>query len=68
VINIKNIKKTDKITVLPDIKVNIILNENPKGKGGNVDSDDSDTENNVYMKFKFLLEKKFGDIFEITSS
>jgi hypothetical protein len=44
-INIKNNKKIDKITILPDIKMNIILSENHKYK--NNDSDDSDNEINV---------------------
>jgi len=52
-INIKQQKKNDKQPLLPDIKVNIIFNENQKHK--NNDSDDSDYENNkrnmmTYMK------------------
>ena len=44
-INLKNTqKKTDKVSYLPDIKVNIILEANQKNKN---DSDDSDNEINV---------------------
>lgn len=42
-ISIKNQKKAEKNSYLPDIKVNIILNENHKYK--NSDSDDSDNDN-----------------------
>jgi hypothetical protein len=35
----------EKVSYLPDIKVNIILEANQKNKN---DSDDSDNENNVY--------------------
>lgn len=44
-INLKNTqKKVEKVSYLPDIKVNIILEANQKNKN---DSDDSDNENNV---------------------
>ncbi len=46
-INFKNTKKGEKMTILPEIKVNIILNENHKYKSN--DSDDSDNENNVNL-------------------
>jgi len=51
-INVKHSKKNEKISFLPDIKVNIIIDENQKYKN---DSDDSDSENHkrnmlTYMK------------------
>ena len=42
-ITIKNSKKVEKVSYLPDIKVNIILNDNHKYK--NSDSEDSDNDN-----------------------
>jgi hypothetical protein len=54
VITIKNSKKVEKVSYLPDIKVNIILNDNHKYK--NSDSEDSDNDNvkdnNVSLKMR----------------
>jgi hypothetical protein len=48
-INLKNTqKKVEKVSYLPDIKVNIIVEANQKNK---IDSDDSDNENNVFAYF-----------------
>jgi len=48
IINIKNNKKLEKMTILPEIKMNIVMsNENQKFK--NNDSDDSDNE--IHVKF-----------------
>lgn len=47
IINIKNNKKMDKVTILPEIKMNIILSDNQKFK--NNDSDDSDNEIHVRL-------------------
>ena len=53
-INLKNTqKKTEKISYLPDIKVNIILEANQKNKN---DSDDSDNEINVNIIFNLRKE------------
>jgi hypothetical protein len=38
----------EKVSYLPDIKVNIIVEANQKNK---IDSDDSDNENNVFAYF-----------------
>jgi hypothetical protein len=46
IINIKNNKKFEKMTILPEIKMNIILN-NDNLKFKNNDSDDSDNEIHV---------------------
>lgn len=40
------------MNILPDIKVNIIVNENQKHK--NFDSDDSDVENNVFNVYLYV--------------
>ena len=53
-INLKNTqKKVEKVSYLPDIKVNIILEANHKNKN---DSDDSDNENNV--NYKAYVQKR----------
>ena len=52
----KKNKKTYK-QCLPEIKVNIIVNENNVNKMKNVESNDSDKEN---------ITKKFGDFFKAT--
>ena len=59
-INIKQKNKNEKNGILPDIKVNIIYNENEKFK--NNDSDFSDDENNkrnmmTYMKLPQIFGK-----------
>jgi hypothetical protein len=52
IINIKNNKKLEKMTILPEIKMNIVMsNENQKFK--NNDSDDSDNE--IHVKFLKLI-------------
>lgn len=59
-IHFKKTKK-EKQLVLPEIKVNIIVNENNQ-KYKN-DSDDSDIENNV---INTNTEKKYDDLFKTT--
>lgn len=46
-------KKSEKVSFLPDIKVNIIFDGNQKNRS---DSDDSDGEV-IYSIFKLLAEK-----------
>lgn len=70
-ISIKNTKKNEKHSYLPDIKVNIILNDNHKYK--NSDSDDSDNENKdkrnlmTFMKLPPLKQQVQDNITKVVS-
>lgn len=53
----KKLDKLEKLSILPDIKVNIIVNENNNSinaKYKNVDSDDSDNEINVIKLYFYF--------------